>query len=85
MKKLTLSVDEQVIRQAKRLAKEHRTSVSAMFGRFVNSLADEASPERRPPAGPIARRASGVIRLPKQLSEREVLESALLDKYGNPR
>jgi len=80
MKKLTLSADESVIREAKNLASESGTSVSSMFERFVRSLSRRRKPVR--PVGPIARKATGVIRLPAGKSERAVLEDALIDKYG---
>lgn len=80
MKKLTLSADESVIREAKKLANESGTSVSSMFGRFVRSLSRRRKPAR--PIGPTARKATGVIRLPAGKTEREALEDALTDKYG---
>jgi hypothetical protein len=42
-KKLTLSIDEDVIKQAKKLAAQNHTSVSGMFTRIVR----EWLPERR--------------------------------------
>ncbi|MFO7897881.1 MAG: DUF6364 family protein [Planctomycetota bacterium] len=81
MKKLTLSADEQVIKTAKRLAKENGTSVSAMFARLIDGLADRRDRTRGIPTGPIAAKASGVIRLPDGKTDREVLEDALLERY----
>ena len=79
MTKLTLSVDEEVVKQAKRLAKESGRSVSAMFSHFVRSAANrEKTPLR---GGRIARQASGLIRLPKGKSERDILTEALMEKY----
>ncbi len=80
MPKLTLSADDKVIKQAKRIAAKNHTSVSAMFSRFVRTLAQKD----RPPAqvGRIARKASGIIKLPKGKSEQDVLADALADKYG---
>ncbi len=80
MKKLTLSADPEVIAQARKLAAESGTSVSSMFERFVRLLAAGRRSGR--PLGPIARKASGMIRLPEGRSEREVLEDALLEKHG---
>jgi len=40
MAKLTLNADREVIEQAKRLAAERRTSVSALFSRFIRALGD---------------------------------------------
>jgi len=80
MKKLTLSADENVIREAKKLAAESGTSVSSMFERFVRSLSRRQRPSHA--IGAIARKATGVIRLPKGKTERQVLEDALTERHG---
>lgn len=83
MKKLTLNVDPEVIEQAKQLAAESGTSVSALFERFVRLLAG-----KRPKAqhlGPITLQATGLIELPRDQSERDVLADALAEKYGISR
>jgi len=80
MTKLTLSVDEDVLKKAKRLAKRHGRSVSAMFSQFVRAMARQG---REPRAiGPLTRKATGLIALPKNKTYGTVLEDALLDKYG---
>ena len=79
MTKLTLSVDERVLREAKRLAKRRGTSVSAMFSHFVRAAADQGQNRRR--LGPLTRKASGMARLPKGKTYRRVLEDALLGKH----
>ncbi len=80
MPKLTLSADGEVIKQAKRIAAKNHTSVSAMFSRFVRTMAQKD----RPPVqtGRIARKASGIIKMPKGKSERDILAESLMDKYG---
>lgn len=80
MKKLTLSVDPNVIAEARELAEKTGTSVSSMFERLVRLLAAERRTVR--PIGPLARKASGLITLPKGKTERQVLEDALLEKHG---
>lgn len=80
MKKLTLSADPEVIEEARELAEQTGTSVSSMFERLVRLLAVQRRDTR--PLGPITRKASGMIALPKGRSEREVLEDALLEKHG---
>jgi hypothetical protein len=79
--KLTLSVEIPLIEEAKRLAAERHTSVSAMFARFLRSV---TAPDPRcvPSLGPITRKASGIARLPTGRSDRDLLEDALLDRYG---
>ena len=80
MKKLTLSADPDVIDEARELAEQTGTSVSSMFERFVRLLAVQRGAAR--PLGPITRKASGMIVLPKGRSERQIVEDALLEKHG---
>jgi len=82
MKKLTLSAEEGVIREAKRLARRNRTSVSAMFSRFVRGMAGSGKPSREIPPDSTAARARGFITLPKGKTPRDVLTEALMEKYG---
>lgn len=80
MKKLTLSMDEETIKEAKRLAAEQGTSVSAMFTRLVRAMAHE--PGKDIEIGPITRRASGLVQLPEGKTDKELLVDALTEKYG---
>lgn len=81
--KLTLSVDEDVVAQAKRLAAEQNTSVSAMFSRIVRAMAEQSqSPSD---LGPITRQVAGIVKLPKGKSPRDVLTEALVEKHGLKR
>lgn len=79
MAKLTLNADAEIIEQAKRLAAENHTSVSAMFARFIRLLANGKG--KKPSLGRLARRASGTIDL-KGRDHRDVLADSLADKYG---
>ncbi len=79
MKKLTLSAEPEVIEDARELAEQTGTSVSSMFERFVRLMAGR---RRAAPLGPLTRKASGMIALPKGRSERRLVEDALLEKHG---
>jgi hypothetical protein len=61
MSKLTLSVDDEVIRQAKAWAAKEGTSVSRLVERF---LRDAATPPDSPeaPAAPVLRRLRGCLK-----------------------
>lgn len=83
MKNLTLSVDPEVIRQARALAKETGTGVSSMFERFVRFLSKQRGAHRR--IGPLTRKASGIITLPKGAADRQLVEDTLLGKDGMKR
>jgi hypothetical protein len=73
-------MDEETIKEAKRLAAEQGTSVSAMFTRLVRAMAHE--PGKEIEIGPITRRLTGVMSLPEGKSYREALTDALMEKYG---
>ncbi len=82
MTKLTLSMEEGVVAQAKELAKVRGTSVSAMFTQFVKSVAKSPRSEIRP--GRIALQASGLAALPPGKEYKELLTEALGEKFGVP-
>lgn len=46
-KKLTLSVDEDAIRSARRYSKQHGTSISELVTRYLGSLESEKRPATR--------------------------------------
>ena len=77
--KLTLSADSELIRQAKQLAKERGTSLSAMFDRFIRSIVlTEDSPELN---GPLTSQALGLVKLPGGKTDAELLEESLAEKH----
>jgi hypothetical protein len=79
MTKLTLSIEESVVEKAKQIAEANRTSVSAMFSRFVESLANRHELPRK--IGPLTRKLSGVVKLPSCKNYKELLANALAEKY----
>ena len=82
MKRLTLSVDERVIDAAKQYAREHGTSVSALFSRFVLEItAEEPQEEHKLPDNSLTRKATGLVLLPEGISTDRLLEDALAEKY----
>lgn len=91
MRKLTLSMHEKDIRMARRIAREHHTSISAMFSRLVRVMTGK----RRDGKGrggrdardlpPLTRKALGMIRVPKGKTDRELVEDALVEKHDLER
>jgi len=81
MTKLTLSAESALISEAKKLAAERNTSVSALFSRLVATMgrAEHAKP---PAMAPITRKATGLLRLPSGRTPKEILATALSEKYG---
>ncbi|MGC8542011.1 MAG: DUF6364 family protein [Phycisphaerae bacterium] len=79
MPKLTLSADSEVIVLAKKLAGRQGTSVSSLFSQFIRSMDAKG---RSASLTPLTRRASGLIRLPRGKSTRQLIEEALTKRYG---
>ena len=83
MNKLTLSAEKTIIQSAKRIAGKNNTSVSALFSRFIQSL--EKREWADAPLGPITKKASGLVSLPKfrtDRSDKKLLAEALADRHG---
>ena len=76
MTKLTLSVDEDVVKQAKAFAKDHNTSVSAVFTNYVRAL-EGAHKKYVEQIGPITAKASGLISLPDDKTGSDINPDAL--------
>jgi hypothetical protein len=79
-KKLTLSIDEEVIEQAKELAARENTSVSGMFTRMIRGMARRTKNEI--PISPAVRKLIGIAKLPKGKTYEDILTEALMEKYG---
>lgn len=80
--KLTLSVDQVVVDKAKKYAKSSGKSLSGIVEEYLKSLSQvEPSNEKRSKSE-LVKYLKGSVKLPKEgLSEREILEDALLEKY----
>jgi hypothetical protein len=76
MSKLTLSVDERVVSQAKRYAKRRGISVSAMVEAYLTSVAEKSdkSPQDSPP---ILRSLRGILKK----ADLETYKKHLATKY----
>jgi hypothetical protein len=77
--KLTLSADTELIRQAKQLARKRGTSLSAMFDRFVRSVVLHEALREAP--GPLTAQALGLVDLPEDRTDSELLEEALAERH----
>ena len=83
--KLTLSADEKVVRKARQLARKNKTSISAMFSRLVLALSKREKMKPEAEIGPLTRKALGLAKMPPGKNDREIIEEALLEKYGFKR
>lgn len=82
MTKLTLSMDARLVVTAKRLARRHKTSVSAMLANLVRALAAQEQRQPEIPADSITAQLTGIIKASGDKTDRELLTEALLKRYG---
>ena len=80
MAKLTISMDEDIVRAAKQLAAEDNVSVSAMFRRYILSRLKTESPKIK--IGPLTKKATGTIPARSDEELREIFTDAMMEKYG---
>ncbi len=83
MSKLTLSAGARTILLAKEYAKQHNTSVSALFSSFVQGLVRQTESSASPADGTSTlRQLTGVIDLDKQQSYDDLRRRAVRQRYG---
>ena len=80
--RLALSMDQDVVARARRLAKVRNTSISRLFVSFVCLMEQSATAKTELP--PLTKRALGLAKgdLPADWDYRDVLSDAILEKYG---
>ncbi len=80
MSKLTLSIPDKEITLARKKAKARGTSISAMFAEWVRAENPSGSVKHK--IGPLTRSISGIMKLPTDFNEKEMMTEILAEKYG---
>jgi len=75
-KKLTLRLNQQLIKQAKEYAAQHNISVSELVETYFLHL----DPEKEPTHTPLVQRLTGI--LPADIDVKQEYEEYLVEKYG---
>jgi hypothetical protein len=78
-KKLTLSLEQTIIKRAKSYAQSNNTSLSKLIEAYLQSLTDL----KKEKAGitPLVESLSGVINLPEDFVEKRAYADYLMEKY----
>ena len=79
--KLTLRLDENVIKRAKIYAKSHRISLSKMIEAYLDSLTREKDSKEKVFITPLVESLSGVINLPEDFDYKKEYADYLMVKY----
>ena len=78
-KKLTLSLDQGIIKKAKVYAKHNNTSLSKLIESYLATLTRRT--KGKPEITPLVESLSGVIELPAEFNEKEAYSEYLKEKY----
>ena len=80
--KLTLAIEPRTIECAKDYAARHKTSVSALFARYINALtAEEQGGDFFIPHDSVLNRVAGIASLGREKADDDLRYEALVDKY----
>ena len=80
--KLTLNIDQNVIENAKKYAKNQKRSVSKLVEEYLSSISLSADKKiEYNTLGPITKELVGIIKVNKHTDYKEILTDVLMDKY----
>jgi hypothetical protein len=79
--KLTLSINAQLIAQAKAYAKEKNVSLSFLFENYLKKITTDFKPEK-PKKSSIVEELSGIISLDSGFDHKEIYGDYLTEKYN---
>jgi len=80
--KLTLRLDDRVIKKAKKFARRNHVSLSSLVETYFKSLIDE-NDKAKYKATPTVRKLIGTLKVSDNLTPEEVRDDFLLEKYLN--
>ncbi|MCB9296199.1 MAG: hypothetical protein H6559_24225 [Lewinellaceae bacterium] len=82
MSKLTLSINQMVIDEAKEYAKSSGKSLSSIVEEYLKSLTKTEKSKKKKTSTELVRELKGSVKLPADFtSYKEILQDALLEKY----
>ncbi len=80
--KLTLSINQMVIEEAKEYAKSNGKSLSSIVEEYLKSLTQKRETDRKKASLKILKELKGSVKLPEDMSSyKEILQDALIEKY----
>lgn len=81
-KKLTVSLNQEIIEKAKEYARDHKTSLSKMIEAYFDSLTREYADTDAIEITPLVKSLSGVVELPADYDYKKARTENLKRKYA---
>ena len=79
--KLTLKLNEEIIRKAKKYAHRHHTSLSRMIENYLRKITEHSDVPGEEEITPLVKSLSGIIRLPRNYNPKKNYTGYLPEKY----
>jgi predicted CopG family antitoxin len=79
--KLTLTIQDEVIRKAKAYAKKKNRSLSDIIENYLKSITAENSTEEKPKTSPVVKSLKGAFKLPADFDYKKELAKAIQSKH----
>ena len=80
--KLTLSIDENIVAEAKEYAKESGKSLSKIIEGYLKGLKNKKKTSRQDELPPVLKRLHGCIKTDDTRDYKEIYREAIMDKYN---
>lgn len=80
--KLTLSIEQEVIEQAKKYAKSQGRSLSNVVEEYLKSVGKKYRVNHQNEFHPLVEELCGSVKVPKDKSYDEIIGEAIIDKYN---
>ena len=79
--KLTLTIEEEIIKKAKEYADKKKRSLSSIIENYLKALTKEEEPERKKQTSPLVRSLRGSFKMPEDADYSNELQDSLAKKY----
>ena len=79
--KLTLTIEQEIIKRAKDYAKEKNRSLSDIIENYLKVLTKEEKQQREKKLNPVVSSLKGSFRMPKNMDYKKELRNRLEEKY----
>jgi len=80
--KLTLSIEENVISEAKEYAKDKGRSLSNIVEEYLKSLSKKKKEKNKQQLHPLVEELCGSVKIPKDKTYNEILKEAKFERYS---
>mgnify|MGYP003384020283 CR=1 FL=1 len=79
--KLTLTIEQKIIKQAKNYAKEKNRSLSDIIENYLKTLTKEGQKQKGDTLNPVVKSLKGSFKIPKNMDYKKELRTRLEEKH----